>query len=343
MNLNKYPLLLLITVCSLGCENRTQVSINNSKAVSEPSSIVIESDGQTALVKSVFKIYNQGETPFEILKVSTSCGCTDLTFNPKIVSPGDFSTLTANISSIEVGTKIISLEVVTNIPEQPILPISVKLIGVARPPYVVNRTTDISFGQFKGLGKQVPVFVETHELINSPLWIKSLKSPSEYVSFKGGLVSEIALDGKSVKRRYQYDAVIEKPVAIGEFKGEAILEMSQAGKANTISISFHGFSLPTLLVSPSAIYGSFEKVTDIPIFKIVFRAADPEVRLKIEHTSQNKNRLLVVKTEDKPGLVTFNVRLEGSFHDELVDEILFSTGLSDLPIVRVPVRLQLQH
>lgn len=328
--------------CILACDHQTTKPASGPEAVVEPRSVRIESNGEKQAEVVSFRIRNMGDASFDVVDIKASCGCTDVKIDSNKIEPGGESIITASITSIDVGTKHMSIDVITNVPGESRLPIPITLVGTAKVPYVIRNTENIAFGQVVKSGGSLPIFVETHEAAGSDPWIKSLNTVSDKILIEGGLFEESPIDDKVVFRQYRFHATLNSLFPPGEFRTEANFGLSEAIARKPKPIPIHGSVVAFVQASPSAIFGNFRSFDQVPAFVIAFRKLTGKDQLRIDTVSIDSQRYLLEKIPSGNGLETYRVRVRNDFGKELTDELVFRTGVAEMPEIRLPVRLRIR-
>lgn len=64
--------------------------------------------------------------------------------------------------------------------------------------------------------------------------------------------------------------------------------------------------------------------------------------MNIEPLGVDPERYSIEKVSDSTSLVKFRLRFPENFGKELIDELVFRTGVAEMPEIRLPVRLRIR-
>ena len=207
-------------------------------------------------------------------------------------------------------------------------------------PYVANSSDSIPFGQVFDTDQTGSFFVETREAEGSKYWLQTPIVDSPGFRIKGSLKEERPMGSGVVFRRYDYQMEIVEFGKIGEFRGSVVFR-AEKGEPNILSLIYNGKFMPSIYTSPSAIFGSFTKIEQIPQYKLIFYH-NPKIKLpKIDLDLPLHPALKVEPIELSQQSVMYVVTVAKSFEDELKTEIVFKTNLGSTPQVRIPVHLRI--
>jgi len=155
--------------------------------------------------------------------------------------------------------------------------------------------------------------------------------------------SEKDMGSQIVAREYEYVATLSKSHKDGEFTCKLVFPEDMAPKMpDRDVIKIHGFVVPAIQVTPSAIFGTFPNFEKLPEYVISFRKLqDPNI-MNIEPLGVDPERYSIEKVSDSTSLVKFRLRFPENFGKELIDELVFRTGVAEMPEIRLPVRLRIR-
>jgi hypothetical protein len=75
---------------------------------------------------------------------------------------------------------------------------------------------------------------------------------------------------------------------------------------------------------------------------ISFRNVLGAKTMDIEPLAADPLRYSIEKISDSTSLATFRLRFTENFGKELTDELVFRTGMAEMPEIRLPVRLRIR-
>ncbi len=328
--------LMTVTGCTGNVDNEIH-------AVVEPSELSISTNSMSEPVIARFTIRNTGRNPFTIKKLATSCGCTKATFDTDRVLPGKSSEITATITPINVGTNRIQIEALTDIDHQQSISMSVNLTGTGAVPYVANSSNIVAFGNATRAGASTAFFYQTKERKGTNPWLHTPRAESDGIMIHGGMKSEKDMGSQIVAREYEYEATLSKSHKDGEFSSKLIFPEDMSPKMpDRDIIRIHGFVVPAIQVTPSAIFGTFPNFEKVPEYVITFRNSHDSNIMDIEPLGVDPKRYSIEKISDSTSLATFRLRFPEKFGKELTDELVFRTDVAEMPEIRLPVRLRIR-
>lgn len=103
---------------------------STATAPASPSWATTEHDfgsiSQGTPVSHTFEVLNNGQQPFKITHVKTSCGCTVAKYTQEAIQPGEKGIVSATFSAKAIGMFNKSISVTTDIAEEPIIRLKLK-------------------------------------------------------------------------------------------------------------------------------------------------------------------------------------------------------------------------
>lgn len=334
----RLTLAALTIVSQLSCDRPDIDTRSLDRIVIEPPVAMIETNGERPEETIKFLLRNQGSKPFSISSVTATCGCTKTELDTSVVLPGKEAVLTARINSIRAGSSTIQIEAITNQPDYPKLVMVVNVKGIGKIPYVAYAPEAVSFGAIRDTETSSSFFVESREMQNTEASLFPSISSRIGISFEGGFSSEKALSDGIVLRRYDYVLKFRKTSESRDFRDEIVLKFRNSDQSSEKRIPVSGAIVSAVQASPSALFGTFQKIEEIPVFVVTFRGLDNSVQLKIL-PSFDANRFSIEKVA---GAESFRIRVTGNFDKELNTQIKFKTNLAEMPEIEIPVRLMIR-
>jgi len=325
-----------------GCFSGCRDQVAGPRAIVEPAEVTIETSSSDPDKRIEFRIRNIGSETFTLPHVSASCGCTSAEVQPKIVKPGSEAVLIATVSSINTGTRRVAVESVTDIPDQPSLSVFINTQGKGKVPYISSNSDLITFGTDAKLGDIENFYVESQEAASEQPWLNMPVLELAGIEVGGGLAKETSVGNGVVSRRYEYQARIAKALEIGEFRGHVVVTGHSDKARQEIRIPLQGLVPAPVIASPGAVFGTFSKFEDIPQYMISFRNVLGAKTMDIEPLATDPLRYSIEKVSDSTSLVKFRLRFPEKFGKELIDELVFRTGVAEMPEIRLPVRLRIR-
>ena len=331
----KSGLLLLMVISLSGCGSRPE----GPRAAVEPSEISIETSSTEEPVKLEFRIRNIGAKAFNVTHVTASCGCTSADVQTRLILPGKDGVLSAAVSSINSGTTRIAVEVITDIPDQPTLTVFIHNKGTGKVPYFASKPSLITFGTNAKKGDIMPFEVITRETATDKPWINEAHLEFDGIEIQGGYANESPVGNNIVERGYEYQARVSRDLNIGEFRSHVVITGHSDKSHQEIRIPIQGTVLAPVQISPGALFGNFSNFEEIPVYTITFQNTQKTNGFKIEPPALNASRFAIEKLNESNELSTFRLRIVKAFGKELIDELVFQTGMIEMPEIRLPVRL----
>jgi len=326
-------------IFQVGCyQSRPEIE-KPIQAIVEPSEATLRTDGGNSEETVRFRIRNVGQKPFSILNVSASCGCTKTELDSNRIDPGKEAILTARIKSLKVGSNSILIEIATDLPDLPKLTISINVVGVGKVPFVASIPESVRFSNISEPMTKVPFFVETRESAKSRPSLLEPQTNRNDLTITGGFVSERSLGEDVLIRRYEFDVIFRKTEGSKDFRDEIILGFANNEENKQTRVPISGSISPAVKAIPGAIFGSFSKFVDIPVYIITFRAGNKSQMLDI--TPVNNNTAFTIKKLADES--RFQVQIAKPFNKVLDTDIIFRTNTPNAPEIRIPVRIKLSE
>lgn len=335
----KCCVVLLTLVYLTGCGSRHE----GPRAAVEPSEISIETNPTEAPEKLDFRIRNIGTKAFNVTHVTASCGCTSANVQPRSILPGMEAKLTATVSSINSGATRIAVEVITDIPDQPTLTVFIQNKGTGKVPYFASKPSLITFGTNTKKGDTKAFEVITRELATDNPWVNNAHLEFDGIEIRGGFVNDLPVGNNIVERRYEYQALVTQDLKIGEFRSHVVIAGDSNKARQEIRIPLQGSVSSPVQVSPGSLFGNFSKFEEIPVYTITFQNTQKSKEFKIEALASASSRFDIQKTLETNEIATFKIRVINKFVSEIVDELVFRTNMTEMPEIRLPVRLKLRE
>lgn len=159
---------------------------------------VLASGGQTDVLAE-FRVVNRGTAVLKILDVSTSCGCSVGSVEPKSIDPGASGVITVKGHPPQAGEQAVKILVVTNA-DPPEVPLELVMVGSKLPPFVLGATAPLQMG-FVRPGKEPELLrINTIEVAGRPAWLGRVGRAPANLVVEGGLISE-SIAGENVVSR----------------------------------------------------------------------------------------------------------------------------------------------
>ena len=328
-------LLLLSVVLCFGCSTQNE----GPRARIEPSEVTIETSSSDDAGKIEFRISNIGTKAFNVLHFSASCGCTSTDIHPKHILPGKEAILTATVRPMNSGSLRVAVETITDIPDQKMLTEFINIKGKGKVPYIVSNSSLISFGTNVKQNDIKSFFVKTREMASDSPWIDAQLREVDGIEIRGSLATETPVGNHVVERHYEYQARMARALLAGEFRSHVVITGHSDKSHQEIRIPIQGTVLAPVQISPGALFGNFSNFEEIPVYTITFQNTQKTNGFKIEPPALNASRFAIEKLNESNELSTFRLRIVKAFGNELIDELVFQTGMIEMPEIRLPVRL----
>jgi len=329
---------LLLFYCIAGCSSKS----DRPQAIVDPGEVTIETSSSDETKVIEFRIRNNGAKSFNVRQINVSCGCTSADIHPKTIEPGSEAILVATVSPINTGSRRVEVEIGTDIPDQPSLKAFINTQGKGKVPYISSNSDLITYGTDAKRGDIETFYVETQESASEKPWLNIPVFEFDGIEVGGGLANETPAGNGVVSRRYEYQARIAKALEYGEFRSHVVVTGHSDKARQEIRIPLQGVVPSPVQASPGSVFGSFSKFEDIPQYMISFRNSLGSETMKIEPLNADPMRYSIEKISDSTSLATFRLRFPEKFGKELTDELVFRTGVAEMPEIRFPVRLRIR-
>lgn len=123
--------------------------------------------GEPGAPNARFEIANPGSSPVRVLTVESGCGCATPKVHPRLVRPGGVAIVEVEANPIEIGEKDVVITLETDSPATPIVPLTLRIIGCRRPPFIVSVTGDLTCQEGYSAEDTREIHVDTIERVAS--------------------------------------------------------------------------------------------------------------------------------------------------------------------------------
>ncbi len=119
----------------------------------------------SASAKVQFELQNIGGLPVRIgiVSIKSGCGCAKPVVHPEVVAPGQFAVVDVSAMTISVGEKFVHIDVRTDSPLKPDVPLTLKLVGNRKPPFLHLIEGEVVFSGDDSRGMSRDIAVHTIE------------------------------------------------------------------------------------------------------------------------------------------------------------------------------------
>ena len=133
--------LLLAVVCTAGilAASIKMASKSSGRLVATEPDLIWKgpvTGGGGAAAKLRFELKNVGGRPVRIISVKSGCGCAKPEVSSRLVAPGRVSLIDVVAMTVPLGEKLVRIDVHTDSPLEPDVPLTVKLVGTRTPPFL---------------------------------------------------------------------------------------------------------------------------------------------------------------------------------------------------------------
>ncbi len=97
-----------------------------------------------AMADAHFEVVNQGGRSVRVLSIASGCACTTPSIDPSVIAPGATGKITFQATPVPVGERIVVITLNTDSPSTPAVPLTLRLIGSRRPPFVLSAKGDLA-------------------------------------------------------------------------------------------------------------------------------------------------------------------------------------------------------
>src|SRR5690606_34285050 len=136
-------------------------------------------------VTAEYRIRNRGGDTLRLGKATSSCGCSVLAVEPKVIPPGGEAVVSVRGTIPGAGERTVTFRVESNDPERPELEFELDLVGSKAMPYVADSSGSVQLGIVGKGGTQEPVWVTAHEKKGSKPWLASVDTNVAGLTLEG--------------------------------------------------------------------------------------------------------------------------------------------------------------
>lgn len=175
--------------------------------------------GADAPANARFELNNVGGTPVRIISVTSGCGCAKPVVRPELVAPGAVAVVEVTALTIPVGEKDVLITVHTDSPVNPDVPLTLKLVGTRKPPFLYLIDGEAVFlGEYSpAMSREIGVYtIESGEQGTSPrvdLDLPFLKATLT------GVETKPYIEPGTLLRRWKYRVELKDRPSSGSFTG----------------------------------------------------------------------------------------------------------------------------
>ena len=139
-----------VVLIGMGWQARPVADPTPGRIVADESEIswrspVVEPGRSVASPKARFRLSNPGGQPVTITAIQPSCGCAQPVASAMSIDPGGVITLDVAGQPLPVGDRTVTINVRTDSAVTPTLPLTLRLIGSNKPPFLLDATGDLTF------------------------------------------------------------------------------------------------------------------------------------------------------------------------------------------------------
>ena len=178
-----------------------------------PRAVLVSSASQTAIVEDQkggvdvdYQIRNVGDRDLMIGSTTTSCGCSVVSAFPRIIAPGQSSSLTVHGSPPALGEREVQIAVETNDVNQPRMALKLILIGKTPLPLIGHSSGPVQFGVIESDQVSADFYFDTHELKDRLPWPLDHRTSLPGLTISDQDCEIVSTSGDAVGRRHRFRA-----------------------------------------------------------------------------------------------------------------------------------------
>ncbi|MDE2509009.1 MAG: DUF1573 domain-containing protein [Planctomycetota bacterium] len=273
-------------------------------------------------------------------EVSTTCGCSVASIEPKTVAPEGTAVVRVVGQPPAVGEKSVTVTLKTNWESHPTLELRLTMAGAKKNPIVAHLPDAVPFGSVRKPGLVESCFIETFEDANTPFWITAVPESSlDFVEVGGDLKPvETPMGGGTVLRHYNFAATLKRVPNAGGFRGEVVFR-GRGGDEPIARIPVHGSGRPAVYAAPETLFASLDHGDASPTFRLTIAAYNEDFQLEAEPCGAETSPFVITKADSGmiKSRVAFDVSLKQRPAAEVSESLRFKTNLTGKQVVEVPV------
>jgi hypothetical protein len=298
----------------------------------------VTAEGQREIIAR-YGVTNAGRSDLILGEISKTCGCTDVSINPKVLGPGQSGIILLEGTPPPVGQTDVVVRIATNSLPDPELVLRLTMVGTKSVPYTTIDSGPVRFGVVHPGQAKLPIYVETREQTDQAPWIeRTLASPPGLV-LEGGLRKELSLGAGVLLRRYEYTAALTKLPDVGPFVGEVTFLARNGGSVPVLRLPVHGIVRPPVFAVPSALYASCAEQEPPTKLTLTLHTEDAHFPLNARLASHVPEMVQVVQTSRTEGTVGFQVTARMLNQGTMTLKMTFETNHPQASQVHVPLTL----
>lgn len=310
-----------------------------SPPVASPPSQTIRAGPGDSHVTAIYRITNPGDRELALGDVSTTCGCSVASIEPKLLGPGREAVVRVVGEPPKAGEKTVEILVSTNSAAFPTVTMQLTMVGPNPIPFLSFSSGPVRFGTLTTAHEPETIRIETLERSGTAPWIGQAMGTPPGLDLRGGLSDEDPSSAGVVWRKYSFTARFSHLPEPGDFRGELVFSAPGPPSGPILSLPVVGSVPRPVRAEPSALVASFERGRDAAPVPLSLVADDPGFDLKAELVSDaSPDRLIVRETSRQPGSVTFSIVSDAAATGPSVGTLVFNTNHPRAGRVKVPVR-----
>jgi Protein of unknown function (DUF1573) len=306
-----------------------------------PSDQTVEAEPGTAKVVVKYRVTNVGGRVLTLGEVSTTCGCSVASIEPKFLNSRESGVITVEAIPPGAGQKTVQITVSTNAKRRANLQVQLTLIGKLPVPHVANSSGHLQFGYIDDQADPGVFWVETRELRHEKPLFSEISHPMAELRVTGGLDEELPSGGDVVYRRYTYKVELQRLPKAGEFRDEILLKGSGSNSRLTHRVSVSGTVRPAVYAAPAALYVNYRSGQPAPKMTLCIAAADRKFRLAIEPPTSLPKPLSIRQGAQADGRFMVEVMFLGEPRQSISTALKFETNHPAARVVEVPLTVNL--
>jgi hypothetical protein len=305
-----------------------------------PQQRIVARQGENHQIVADYQIRNRGRSRLILGEPTTSCGCTAVSLEPRIVEAGGAARLLVKGEAPGAGERAILIHVPTNTPER-VLTGRLSLVGSRPAPFLLDTPDTIQFGVIHARDDPQPELVrlESREREETPPGLGEVVSESPDLRVEGGLVREVPVGEHILARSYEYKIEPLDRTGPGIHSREIILGNKFGSRSFQATFRVTWTIHESVYAIPERLYGCFDP-DSTPTLRFVLATDDPDVRLQAEPDPGSSKDWQVEQSVVDGRHLVFQLTPHGPIPESRESRLVLRTNHPDTPTVTVPVLLE---
>jgi Protein of unknown function (DUF1573) len=205
-----------------------------------------------AVAKVRFELQNVGGRPVRVVSVKSGCGCARPVVSSELVAPGRATLVDVAAMMVPLGEKLGRIDVRTDSPVKPDVPLTVRLVGTRKPPFLYLLDGEVVFlGDYlPGMSRELGVLTVEHDRQGSAPKIR-IDQPFLKATL-AGVETKPFMEPGTFLRRWKYNVELKERPSPASFTGLLTAE-SPWEHGESLSLNIIGQLQPGLRAFPKAV------------------------------------------------------------------------------------------